>query len=60
MRERWWCMDCRMMIELDSHGRCSTCSSNAVDSVERRRLWANLEAVTADVATVEAEYARVI
>ncbi len=36
MKEQWWCVDCVATIELDSHGRCSTCGSDAVDLIERR------------------------
>ena len=32
---RWWCMDCRSAVELDMHGRCESCESEAVDSMER-------------------------
>ncbi len=45
MNERWWCLDCRMTITLDIHGRCSMCGSNAVDSFARRGLSARLEPV---------------
>jgi hypothetical protein len=27
----WWCMDCRSAVELDRHGRCASCQSEAVD-----------------------------
>jgi hypothetical protein len=30
---RWWCMDCRSPVELDKHGRCGSCESEAVDSM---------------------------
>lgn len=33
--DRWWCMDCRSAVELDRHGRCACCKSEAVDSMER-------------------------
>jgi Zn finger protein HypA/HybF involved in hydrogenase expression len=29
----WWCMDCRTAVELDKHGRCGSCESEAVDQV---------------------------
>ena len=32
--KRWVCMDCRKVIELDKHGRCEHCESEAVDLVE--------------------------
>jgi hypothetical protein len=31
---RWWCMDCRSAVELDKHGRCGCCESEAVDLME--------------------------
>jgi hypothetical protein len=33
---RWYCMDCRSEVELDTHGRCGCCESEAVDSMEPR------------------------
>ena len=27
----WWCMDCRSAVDLDTHGRCGSCESEAVD-----------------------------
>ena len=41
MNEQWWCVDCVTTIELDSHGRCSTCGSDAVDLIERRGFGTN-------------------
>jgi|HubBroStandDraft_6_1064221.scaffolds.fasta_scaffold2238987_1 hypothetical protein len=32
--KRWWCMDCRTEVELNKHGRCGCCDSEAVDSSE--------------------------
>jgi len=31
MLNRWWCMDCRSTVNLDRHGRCGSCESEAVD-----------------------------
>jgi hypothetical protein len=28
--KRWFCMDCRNKVEIDRHGRCGTCDSEAV------------------------------
>ncbi len=39
MNETWLCLDCRRSIELDPHGRCGTCGSDAVDSAERVVRW---------------------
>jgi hypothetical protein len=33
---RWYCMDCKAEVELDNHGRCGCCESEAVDSMEPR------------------------
>ena len=33
---RWWCMDCRSAVELDKHGRCGCCESEAVDLMESK------------------------
>jgi len=30
-----WCADCNHPVSLDTHGRCSDCQSDAVDSMER-------------------------
>lgn len=27
----WWCFDCERMVNLDRHGRCEFCQSDAVD-----------------------------
>ncbi len=37
MLKQWWCADCRTPAELDRHGRCGTCGSDAVASMERPR-----------------------
>ena len=29
----WWCMDCRIEVDLDRHGRCGSCESEAVASI---------------------------
>ena len=26
----WWCMDCKVHVELSKHGRCESCESEAV------------------------------
>ena len=36
--ERWWCIDCRSQVDLNKHARCSTCGSEAVDSMERKGM----------------------
>ena len=30
MMNLWWCMDCLAPVELDTHGRCESCASEAV------------------------------
>ena len=32
----WWCMDCRAAVELNRHGRCGCCDSEAVDLMEEK------------------------
>ncbi len=46
MNEMWLCLDCRRSVELDPHGRCGTCGSDAVDSAERvvRLIYPVIEA----------------
>ncbi len=36
MNNSWWCADCWTAVQLDQHGRCDTCGSEAVDPIERR------------------------
>jgi hypothetical protein len=31
MAKQWFCVSCVSQIELDTHGRCSTCGSDAVE-----------------------------
>ena len=45
---RWWCMDCRLEVELDSHGRCGSCESEAVDPLNQQ----NGLTVTASMGSV--------
>jgi hypothetical protein len=45
---RWWCMDCRPAVELDKHGRCGCCESEAVDFVESK------DGLTSPVSVVQA------
>jgi hypothetical protein len=33
MKKQWFCVSCVSQIELDTHGRCSTCGSDAVERV---------------------------
>jgi hypothetical protein len=32
----WWCMDCLADVELNEHGRCGCCDSEAVDPGDQR------------------------
>ena len=41
MDNQWWCGSCVAEIELDSHGRCGACGSDAVDKIERVALDTN-------------------
>ena len=38
MTEQWFCLDCFTVGQLDSHGRCSSCQSEAVVSCETNNL----------------------
>jgi hypothetical protein len=31
MNKQWFCVSCISQIELDTHGRCSNCGSDAVE-----------------------------
>ena len=33
--ERWWCIDCRTSVELNTQAKCECCGSDAVDTMER-------------------------
>lgn len=33
--ESFWCCDCNAPSRLDTHGRCATCGSSSVDTMER-------------------------
>lgn len=35
VNRNWWCADCRVPTDLDRHGRCGICSSDAVDMMSR-------------------------
>ena len=36
--ERWWCLDCHAVVELNVHGQCGCCGSEAVDTAHRKPL----------------------
>jgi hypothetical protein len=36
MMSHWWCMDCLADVDLNKHGRCGCCDSEAVDPVDQR------------------------
>lgn len=40
-RQEWWCANCLALCELDRHGRCDACSSDAVDVASREKPFAN-------------------
>jgi hypothetical protein len=33
MEKQWWCVSCLTEVDLDTHGRCSGCGSDAVDMI---------------------------
>ncbi|HEV2305485.1 MAG TPA: hypothetical protein VGR93_08200 [Candidatus Acidoferrales bacterium] len=35
VNRNWWCADCRVPTDLDRHGRCGSCGSDAVDMMSR-------------------------
>jgi hypothetical protein len=41
----WWCADCRVPTDLDRHGRCGTCGSDAVDMASRPNQLATVTAM---------------
>jgi hypothetical protein len=42
MKTQWWCVSCLTQIELDHHGRCSNCGSDAVDRIEHGAFAMNI------------------
>jgi hypothetical protein len=62
MEKQWWCVSCLAEIELDTHGRCGACGSDAVDRIERGTFSMNAEAAmnahSEGVASVLADGAR--
>jgi len=38
MKKQWFCVSCVSEIELDTHGRCSTCGSDAVERIAQRAM----------------------
>src|SRR5260221_5078100 len=45
-KKPWLCVSCLAQIELDTHGRCSTCGSDAVDRIERGAFLKNQQEQT--------------
>jgi hypothetical protein len=43
MEKEWWCVSCLAEIDLDNHGRCGACGSDAVDRIERGAFAMNAE-----------------
>ncbi len=42
MKTQWWCVSCLTQIQLDNHGRCSNCGSDAVDRIEHGAFEMNV------------------
>jgi hypothetical protein len=38
MKKQWCCVSCLAEMELDTHGRCGSCGSDAVDRIGRGRF----------------------
>jgi len=34
-RKHWWCANCMEIVELNMHGRCRACGSDAVDKLKQ-------------------------
>jgi Zn finger protein HypA/HybF involved in hydrogenase expression len=50
--KRWYCMDCRTSVELDKHGRCEGCESEAVDLIgSKDELNPSVSGVQAEMMT---------
>lgn len=45
INRNWWCADCRVPTDLDRHGRCGTCGSDAVDLMSRPNKLATVTAM---------------
>ena len=35
-KKHWWCANCTEIVELNMHGRCRACGSDAVDKVGQK------------------------
>jgi hypothetical protein len=53
MNNTWWCMDCRSSVELDKHGRCESCESEAVDPLDRNGSLANAVSMSHHEAVID-------
>jgi hypothetical protein len=51
----WFCVDCGQPCELNKHGRCEVCGSDAVTFAESLRAWAASSAY-AEVVELERLY----
>ncbi|MGH9773830.1 MAG: hypothetical protein ACRD50_02660 [Candidatus Acidiferrales bacterium] len=36
---KWWCADCIQPTQIDKHGRCGVCGSNAIDAAQRHATF---------------------
>jgi Zn finger protein HypA/HybF involved in hydrogenase expression len=51
----WFCMDCRNEVELDKHGRCGHCDSEAVDLIETNNaLTHSVSALKVEASSAQA------
>ena len=48
--ELWWCLDCRVRVELNQQGRCQLCDSEAVDTMERTGMHKSASSILTPVA----------
>jgi Zn finger protein HypA/HybF involved in hydrogenase expression len=49
--KRWWCMDCHCGVNLDKHGRCESCESEAVQLCRADTTRVTPVAVSGDMVT---------
>ena len=57
----WWCADCRVPTDLDRHGRCGSCGSDAVDMMSRPKKLATVTPIEAGSIALDdvTQYVRV-
>lgn len=61
VNRNWWCADCRVPTDLDRHGRCGSCGSDAVDMMSRPNRLATVTPMQAGSVVLDdvTQYVRV-